>query len=124
VDTIPIQDLVDQAKKRTIDSITNALVAKFLALTGPLSGFLGWVASWGLKPLVRYFVGIVVDQADKTLFNFNMDVITADQAADYRRAEASIIMAKKKGEMLTDAEWKELENEADAAFSRLVSFTA
>lgn len=123
MDTIPIQDLVDQAKKRTIDSITNALVAKFLALTGPLSGFLGWVASWALRPAVRYVVTIIVNEGDKMLFNFNMDVITSDQAADYREAEARIIEAKKTGAQLSDEYWRKLEDEANVAFDRLVNFT-
>jgi len=121
MDALPIQDLVDQAKARAINSITAGLIAQAVAITGPLSGFFGSIINWLLGSFIRWLVTKAVDFADRRLFNFNMDIVTADQAADYREAEARVIRARSDANV-SDEEYERLEDEANHLFDQLINF--
>jgi hypothetical protein len=122
VDAIPVQDIVDQFKARSIDLATEAVLGQVIALTGPLSGFFGPVIYFFMKRIVRWGVSVALDYLDKGLFNVNMEIVASDQASDWRKAEAKLMKAKEDPN-LTDEYWEQLEYEANHKFEQLVNFT-
>lgn len=120
MDAIPIQDLVDNAKSRSIDLLSKYVIGQIAALTGPLSGFFGKLLEAIIGKLVRWVVTKVVEFSDRKLFNFNADILTTDQASDYRKAEAAVIRAKD-DPSVSDEEFERLEYEANHKFDQLVN---
>lgn len=122
MDAIPVQEIVDVFKQRVIDSTTDAVIAKIIALTGPFSGFLAPVIMWALHGVVRWIVVHALEYVDQGLFRVNMDIVAADQASDWRKAEAALMKAKKDPN-LTSEYWEQLEHEANHKFEQLINFT-
>lgn len=109
-------------KKRAIDQATKAVIVRIIALTGPFSGFLAPAIMWALDGVVRWIVTIVIDYVDQGLFNVNMEIVAADQASDWRAAEAALLKAKQDPN-LTDEYWEQLEHEANHKFEQLINLT-
>lgn len=109
-------------KARTIDETTKAVLVKIIALTGPFSGFLAPVIMWMLEGIVRWIVTQAIEYIDQGLFRVNMDIVAADQAKDWREAEAKLIRAKLDPN-LTPEYWEQLEYEANHKFEQLINFT-
>lgn len=109
-------------KKRAIESTTDFVIGKIIALTGPFSGFLAAPIMWALRGVVQWIVVRVYEYIDKGLFNVNMDIVAADQASDWRKSEAALMRAKLDPN-LTQEYWEQLEHEANHKFEQLINLT-
>ncbi len=122
MDTIPIQELVDAVESRSVDVVTQIIILEIASATGPLSGVLAIAMNYLAKPLIKLIVTYIVKILDRVGFNLNMDLVTSDQAKDYREAEANLIKAKANSE-LSDEEWSRLEEAANHKFDQLFNLT-
>lgn len=117
MDAIDVQELVDYTKaliaKGLKTFIMGVIVKEFPpAATGVLQQMLSSFLDYVVKLVLNYF--------DKMAFNLNIDLLTSDQAADYRDAVAKLIKAP---DDISDQEWERLENEASSKFDNLVRLT-
>ena len=114
MDSIPIQGLVDQTKSFFAKRLIEYLLAQAL-IAAP---FLGWSFILPLlRQVVEWGVNKALDYLDGKLFNLNMDILTSDQASDYRKTVAAILTAP---DDISDAEWIKLEEAANHKFDELI----
>ena len=114
MDAIPIQALVDKTKAFVAARTVEFLVAKaVLALP-----FLAWpVISTITRKAIEWGVEAALTFMDGQLFNLNMDILTRDQASDYRKTIAALELAP---DDISDADWMKLEQDANHKFDELV----
>lgn len=121
MDTIPIEDLVQQTKSFAIKYGTDLVLVEIAALTGPISGFFAPLINYFFRSAVGWVVARLVNKSDRFLFGINMDLVTSDQAKDYRASIAKLIKAP---DEISDADWEKLEDEANHNFGNLVRLGA
>lgn len=121
MDAIPIEDLVTKTKALAIKYGVDLVLAEIAALIGPISGFFAPVINFFLKKSVEWAVTVLVNKSDRFLFGVNMDLVTSDQAKDYRASVAKLIKAS---DDISDEEWEKLEDEANHNFGQLAKLGA
>lgn len=116
MDPIPIEKLVEEAKKDFVSFISTAIVSAIMIAVPSLS--------W-LETPIRYFINLavvfLVGRGELGVFVLNARVLTSDQAKDYRSAVAKRLLAP---DTVSDDEWEEIENEANHYMVQLVRFAA
>lgn len=121
MDTIPIEDLVQKTKEYAVKYGTDLVIAEIASLVGPISGFFAPIINWIMREVVQWVIQTFVNKADKFLFGVNMNVVTADQGADYRAAVAKVLTLP---DNVSDADWEAAELAANHAFGQLAKFAA
>jgi len=111
-----IDDLVKAARESFEKWAIGILWAKAIAAAPVLaSPWLSWIA----KGVIDWFVKTLVGTGELAAFIVNTNVLTSEQAKDYREAIGKVITAPAD---ISPEEWKKLEDEANKRFDDFVRF--
>lgn len=115
-DAIPIQNLIDQAKRDFI-AWSSSFIVTALIKSMPWTVY--------IKSIITAFIQLVITwlvaKGELGIFILNTVVLTSAQAKDYRIAVAKRMNLPPD---VSDADWEVVENEANHAFINLIRFTA
>lgn len=114
MDSIDIQKLVDYTESLIAGRMVDFLLAQAVVAVP----WLGWAFVNPItKGIIEWGVNVGIKFLDGIGFNINTDIVTTDQAADYRHTVAAIHNSP---DDISDEEWEKLENEANHKFDELV----
>ncbi len=122
MDTLPVQDLVDYTKQLEKKGLKAFILVKIAALTGPLAGIMGWFVTTFLDRFVEWIVEQAIEYVWKLKFRANIDLITSDQGADYRKDAAAAIRAQR-DPSIPVSEWEKRERAANHSLNQLGNYT-
>lgn len=113
---IPIESLVQEAKKDFVSWVTGVAMASILT-------WAPWLApvSKLVEFILKLFIAKLVEKGELGAFILNAKVLTSDQAKDYREAVAKRILAP---DDIPDDKWEEIEREANDKMVQLVRVSA
>lgn len=116
---IPVDILVQEAKKDFVTWSVNLIMTSIVTAMGPTSIVLSWALS-ALRFFLTMAVTALVNWGELGAFILNAKILTSAEASDYREAVLKRIMAK---DDIPDKDWEEIEREANSKLIQLVRFS-